>query len=117
VQELKDKLAETPNALAALSGQDARLADGSSAQPSLYERGCALIRAGPSIGTLRPSKLEDMSELKETELVLLIGSGDGVVCRVVQGQDAILRRLVVAIARAEEEAKPSSPRKAGRRSS
>jgi hypothetical protein len=98
-KELEAKLAETPNALAELSGQASRLEMRSPLRPSLYERGCEVIRAGKARGTFKPASLEP------GELVLLIGEvgedGKGVVRYIVPGQEAVLRRLIVSAARRE----------------
>ena len=98
--ELERALAATPNALAKLSRRASRLGSPTPARHSLYERGRRLLEEAEPLGEF------EADPAGEPGLVLLIGevdeAGQGVVRRVVRGQDAVLRRLVVSIGRARQ---------------
>ena len=93
---LEAELARTPNALASLSRPSSWRTRSPSRRPSLYELGRGLVEEAKPLGRFEV-------EEAEPRLVLLIGQvgkhGEGVVRRVVTGQEAVLRRLLVAIAR------------------
>jgi hypothetical protein len=103
--QLEDTLAEPRATLAKLSGRSSRLKNPAPARRSPYERGGRLLGKARPLGKFKPDGPS------EAGLVLLIGeitgTGEGVVRRVVRGQDAILRRLIVAIARARQPARPA----------
>ncbi len=101
--ELGGALAEPRATLAKLSRRSSRLGNPAPARRSPYERGRRLLEEAEPLGGF------EADPAGKPGLVLLIGevdeAGEGVVRRVVRGQDAVLRRLVVSIARARQQAR------------
>ena len=99
-KELEGALAKPRATLAKLSRRVSRLGNPAPARRSPYERGRRLLAEAEPLGEF------EADPAWKPGLVLLIGEigkdGGGVVRRVVRGQDAVLRRLVVSIARARQ---------------
>ena len=99
-KELEGALAKPRATLAKLSRRVSRLGNPAPARRSPYERGRRLLAEAEPLGEF------EADPAWKPGLVLLIGEigkdGGGVVRRVVRGQDAALRRLVVSIARARQ---------------
>ena len=99
-KELEGALAKPRATLAKLSRRVSRLGNPAPARRSPYERGRRLLAEAEPLGEF------EADPAWKRGLVLLIGEigkdGGGVVRRVVRGQDAALRRLVVSIARARQ---------------